>query len=102
MQFYSITPLAPITSVTDTEKKSAPQKIGGGIPFANVLDDAMKAFKETQVESQKDGYELAMGISDDLSGAMISSAKATAALELTVELTSRAMSAYKEIMQMQV
>lgn len=62
----------------------------------------MKNLQETRKISDQDAYDLAMGRSDDLAAIAIHSAQATTALELTVQIASRAVSAYKEILQMQV
>lgn len=80
------------------------QNIGaeGGIPFKNMLSEAIENMQQLQEVSAKDAYELAMGRSDDLHNVMINSLAATTAVEMTVQLTSRAVGAYKEIMQMQV
>jgi flagellar hook-basal body complex protein FliE len=72
------------------------------IPFADVFQNVFTDFQETQRVSNEDAYKLAMGNLDDLHSVMINSEKATAALELTVQLTSKAVNAYKEIMQMQI
>ncbi|MCI8405560.1 MAG: flagellar hook-basal body complex protein FliE [Oscillospiraceae bacterium] len=71
-------------------------------PFADVLKNAVENLKETQIQSQQDNYDLAMGNTDNLAAIMINSAKADAAVTMTVQLTSRAVNAYKEIMQMQI
>lgn len=64
--------------------------------------NAVENLKETQIQSQQDNYDLAMGNTDNLAAIMINSAKADAAVTMTVQLTSRAVNAYKEIMQMQI
>lgn len=73
-----------------------------GVPFADVLSDAMQNMQETQAVSQQDAYELAMGTSDDLHTVAIHSQQAAAAMDLAVQLTTRAVAAYKEVLQMQV
>ena len=72
------------------------------VPFADILQDSIRNLQETQAVSQKDAYDLAMGRSDDLHTIAIHSAQATAALEMTVQVATRAVNAYKEILQMQV
>ena len=67
-----------------------------------MLKNAVENLKETQIQSQQDNYDLAMGNTDNLAAIMIKSAKADAAVTMTVQLTSRAVNAYKEIMQMQI
>lgn len=58
--------------------------------------------QETQEVSRQDAYNLAMGRSDDLHSVMIHATQASTALKMTVELTSRVVNAYKEIMQTQI
>ena len=58
--------------------------------------------QESQQAAAQDTYDLAYGNSADLHTIMIHSAMETTAVETVVQLTSRAVSAYKEIMQMQI
>ena len=55
-----------------------------------------------EVKNRDDAYDLAMGRTDDLAAISINSAKAAVALEMTVQVASRAVTAYKEILQMQI
>ena len=73
-----------------------------GVPFSDLLEESMKNLQETRRISDQDAYDLAMGRADDLATIAIHSAQASTALELTVQIASRAVSAYKEILQMQV
>ena len=61
-----------------------------------------KSLQESQQAAAQDTYDLAYGNSADLHTIMIHSAMETTAVETVVQLTSRAVSAYKEIMQMQI
>lgn len=99
--------IVPISSFSGLELESQtsvqPAQAGGvAVPFSQVFSAAIENLKETQAQSAKDAYDLAMGNIDDLAKVMINSEKASAALELTVQLTSRAVNAYKEISSMQV
>ncbi len=99
--------IVPITSFTGLEldtqvSNNATQVNKAVIPFSQIFNTAVENLKETQAQSAKDAYDLAMGNIDDLHRIMINSEKAAAALELTVQLTNRAVSAYKEISSMQV
>lgn len=101
-----IVPISKMPSIGSIEQLTQVQKTepqgGTTIPFADVLSGAMDAMKETQAQSQQDSYNLAMGTMDDLHTMKINSEKAAAAMELTVELTTRAINVYNEIMRMQV
>jgi len=70
--------------------------------FASIIQDAMDTLKTTQEQAAADSYDLAMGDVTSLHTMMINSAMEATAVETAVQLTSRAVSAYKEIMQMQI
>lgn len=62
----------------------------------------MDALQKSQEAAAQDAYDLAMGDVSNLHSLMINSAMEATAVETAVQLTSRAVSAYKEIMQMQI
>ncbi|MDR1311441.1 MAG: flagellar hook-basal body complex protein FliE [Burkholderiaceae bacterium] len=71
--------------------------------FASTLKNALDSVNELQVKSEKLGEQFAAG--DDsvqLSDVMISMQKASVALQTTVQARNRLVSAYQEIMGMQV
>ncbi len=99
--------IVPISSFSGLEldaqaTNQVAQAAKPAVPFSQVFSTAIENLKETQAQSAKDAYDLAMGNVDDLHRVMINSEKAAAALELTVQLTSKAVNAYKEISSMQV
>ena len=57
---------------------------------------------ELQLNSDRQNALLAAGQIEDVSQVVIASQKADIALQLTLQLRNRAMSAYQEIMRMQV
>ncbi len=100
IQIVPVSQAAPLfekQGVASTETQSL-----AGLPFADILQESMEQMWETQRISNQDAYDLAMGNTDDIASVMIHSAQATAAMEMTVQLASRAVSAYKEILQMQI
>jgi len=78
------------------------QQRQGGIPFADTLQTAIEELRQIQEVTQQDAFDLAMGTTSDLHSIMINSAMQTTLVETAVQLTSRAVSSYKEIMQMQI
>ena len=72
------------------------------IPFASLLQDAVNEYSALQQTVDAESQQLALGNTDNLAQITIDSLKAKAALQTTVQLTSRVVGAYKEIMQMQV
>ncbi len=99
------TQISPIEKMSfGNEQISAPiaNTVGTHVPFQSVLDDAISQVIEAEAVSAADNIRLATGNVDDLAQIQINSQKATALLQTTVQLTSRVISAYKEIIQMQV
>ena len=70
--------------------------------FGEIFKKAFENLEQTQEIVAQDNYNMAMGNYDNLHQAMINSEKAATALELTTQITSRAVSAYNEIMRMQI
>ncbi|WP_096435413.1 flagellar hook-basal body complex protein FliE [Alteribacter populi] len=70
--------------------------------FATWLNDAIKDVNNKQVESTIATERMARGEDIDLHDVMITSQKASVALQTTVEVRNKAMESYKEIMRMQV
>ena len=52
--------------------------------------------------SNKASYDLAVGNTDDTTAVMLAATKAETAIQLTTQITTRAVNAYKEIMQMNI
>jgi len=70
--------------------------------FGEMLKDALKKTNELQLESDKLNRALAAGRVEDISQVVVASQKAEIAIQLTLQLRNRAVSAYQEIMRMQV
>ncbi|MCH4239891.1 MAG: flagellar hook-basal body complex protein FliE [Oscillospiraceae bacterium] len=102
MTFANITPIQPMKFGTEKAQTVNPVSTGASIPFSDVLKDAVGSLQQTQQTSAQDSYNLATGNTDNLAQIMTNSAKETAAVQFTTELCTRAVNAYKEIMQMQV
>ena len=98
--------IQPISPIQTLDVNSQAQAVGNSnaakIPFSGVLQDAVENLQETEKIANQGSYDLAMGNTDDLSGLMIDGTKYATALEFTVQLSTRIVNAYKEVMQMQV
>lgn len=70
--------------------------------FGEVLVDALKQTNELQLESDKLNAALAAGRVEDISQVVVAAQKAELAIQLTLQLRNRAVSAYQEVMRMQV
>ncbi len=102
MAFFiqSISPLQTLDM--NAQAQAAGSTGGASLPFSGVLKDAVSNLQQAEQVANQDAYDLALGNTDDLSGLMINSTKYTTALEFTVQLSTRIVNAYKEVMQMQV
>ena len=99
---FFIDKIVPSALVMQEKDTNLEAKSSGALPFSDILTSAIDNMQETAKVSQEDSYKLAMGDIDDLHTMMINSAKAATAMEFTVEVTTRAVSAYNEILRMQI
>lgn len=103
MFIVPLTPLEPMDFSRLDGQTPAPENIAqGGLPFADILQSASETLSEAQAVAEADSYQLAFGNVDNLAQVQINSMKAESMLNTTIQLTSRTVNAYKEIMQMQV
>ena len=95
-----IVPITPLNITNEIKPNTLTQESQSG-GFETILNDIVTQARETQAVANQDSINLAMGQTDDLHNVMINAEKAAIALELTVQVTSKAISAYNEIMRMQ-
>ncbi len=103
MIFTAITPIQPMEKMDFSQPAeqlaSTSQQTGG---FSQILQNAVNDLEALQQQTAEDTLNIALGDIDNLAQVQINSMKASTMLQTTVQLTSRAVNAYKEIMQMQV
>ena len=89
-------------------KMSATSHLGETIPepevktFGQYMIDALKQTNDLQKKSDAMNAALAAGEVDDISQVVIAGQKAEIPLQLTMQVRNRALSAYQELMRMQV
>lgn len=75
----------------------------GPIDFASALQASLNKVSDAQLSSQKLGQQFAMGNDNvSLSDVMISMQKANIAFQTTVQVRNKLVSAYHDIMNMQI
>lgn len=102
-QAASPTGRAKNAAATITGATGATSAATGKNDFASALKSTLDSVNDMQVKSEQLGQQFAMG--DDnvqLSDVMISMQKASIALQTTVQARNRLVSAYQEIMGMQI
>lgn len=72
------------------------------LPFQNILADAFNETIAANDISNQDTQDLILGNVDNIAQVQINSLKTQTMLQTTVQLTSRVVNAYKEILQMQI
>lgn len=70
--------------------------------FGRYLANALKKTNSLQLEAEHQNALLAAGRIEDVSQVVIAAKKAEIALQLTLQLRNKAVTAYQEIMRMQV
>lgn len=70
--------------------------------FADIFSEALNTANVTDQVDKASTLELLAGQSDSLAGLMIDAQKAEISLNLALQLRSKVLDAYKEIMSMQV
>lgn len=70
--------------------------------FKSFLLDSIEKLNSYENKAQEMGFKFAAGEVDSIHEVMIASQKAEIALQLAIEVKSKVMDAYKEIMRMQV
>lgn len=83
-----------------TSQSDASENVTGS--FSSLLNQSLQEVYKLNGISETDNAQLALGNADNLAQIQINALKATTAVQTTVQLVSRAVNAYKEIMQMQV
>lgn len=98
-----IVPITPMEKMdfSSTEKITTAREATES-SFSSILDNAIEGFKEADKLSDIDNAQLSLGNADDLAQIQINTLKAETMLQTTVQITSRVVNAYKEIMQIQV
>lgn len=96
-----IVPIGELQPISTTES-SKPTGIASGASFERVLKNAIQNLDDLQSTADKDAVDLALGRTDDLHNIQINTMKATAAIELTAGITSKVLSVYQQIINMQL
>lgn len=93
--------ITPINNVETVGNKSVDNK-GEVQPFKEIFSKLIENVEETHAVSAKDAIDVALGDVDDLHTIIINTQKATVALELLVTVKNQALSAYNDIIKMQI
>lgn len=99
--------IQPLASVLTTSRTTgafgAPTGTGGSAGgFQSVLSRALNSANGLVANSQNLGIALAAGTAPSISNVMVAATQAQLAVDLTVQVRDRVVSAYNQVMNMQI
>jgi flagellar hook-basal body complex protein FliE len=97
-----IAPLPPLAPLAPSVSAAPAAAGGGGGSFAAALGQALSGLSSLQSQADASAQMLAGGQENDVATAVIAAEKANLALSLAVQVRNDAISAYQQIMQLQV
>jgi flagellar hook-basal body complex protein FliE len=92
-------PPAPTAPGSGTQAPGSAAPASGG--FASALNTAVSSLNDSQIQADQAAQTLANG-GGDIAGAMIATEKASLQMQFAFAIRNRAISAYQQIMAMQV
>lgn len=78
------------------------QAPSSGAPFAERLTEVIEGVNELQATASTEAQKLATGEAENLQEVVVAMEKADLSLQLTIQVTQKAVDAYREISRMQV
>ena len=96
--------LPSLDALTQASQKSAPsgQASTDGAKFSDILQQAMKEVNEAQSTSEQEARNLISGNSTDMHTAILAVQKADVSFQMMMAVRSKLVSAYQEVMRMQM
>ena len=96
--FDAINPSIPVNPAETGAKKT----IDSGGDFGAVLQDAIQQVSQLQGEASEDVRKVMTGEINDIHSAMIAVQKADVSFQMMLQVRNKIVSAYQEIMKMQI
>ncbi|MCI0183586.1 MAG: flagellar hook-basal body complex protein FliE [Acidibacillus sp.] len=96
-----IQPISSIGSLATLPLQSGAPSAGSG-SFSSLLGHALQSVNASVTQAEQQGIGLASGTSPNIASVMTTATKAELAVDMAVQVRNRAISAYDQIMNMQV
>lgn len=77
-------------------------KTQGDSSFTDILSDAINSAREAEYSAETENASLLTGETDDLHTPLIEAQKAEIALDLAIQIRNKVITAYNQVMNMQV
>jgi len=97
-----IEPIQPLQGINELSKKTKVDDKETNFGFKSVFDNVLKDYINAENQVDEDIYKLSVGETDDLHNLMINTKKAEMSLDLFLQLRTKALDAYNEVMRMGV
>ncbi|MHB8170482.1 MAG: flagellar hook-basal body complex protein FliE [Thermincolia bacterium] len=100
MKFLPIQmPMVPLVPVSKTTNSS---QVEGEVDFGEMLKKAINDVNTLQQQSREAKVKLVTGDVEDIHSVMIAGAKASVAMQFTLQVRNKVIESYQEIMRMQI
>ena len=97
-----IAPVAPSPPPPPAAPGASAAPGGGATSFAGVLGQALAGLDGLQAAADTASQQLASGQASDIATAVVAAEKANLGLSLAVQIRNQALSAYQQLMQLQI
>lgn len=102
MEFVSITPMPTDLRSLELRKSVATGGEEAGTRFGDMLKDAISSVNDLQKTSDMEIRNIMTGESEDLHTAVIAMQKADLSFQMMMQVRNKIVTAYQEVMRMQV
>lgn len=102
MELNSLNSILSTSAVRGAGKNDTINTRTNGIPFKDLLSEAVNTLNDTDRKSVAGSYDLLINDNADLHNIMIAAEKADIALQFTLQIRNKIIESYNEIMRMQV
>ena len=101
MSDFRVDPNSPAGSIfTPANERSQPGE--AGTPFSSILSDAIQEVNQLEASAGEEVQKVMSGEITDIHSAMIAVQKADVSFQMMMQVRNKIVSAYQEIMKMQV
>jgi flagellar hook-basal body complex protein FliE len=102
MDPLNLNPLNPVSPLGQTGSASPAQGTGEGPQFSDILKQALQEVNDASVNSEQEARNLISGNTTDMHTAILAVQKADVSFQMMMAVRSKLVSAYQEVMRMQM
>ncbi len=97
-----INPVNPINPANNSSTSGKNTESGGGIDFKKVLSNAIDSVNSSVQNAETLSNDFATGKTSDIHSVIIAAEKADITLQMTTDVKNKIVTAYQDIMRMQI